>query len=302
MPPAADTDVLIIGQGEIGQAIRQLLAPHAHLRIWQRRAPDADATLEPWTRESGLVFFCVPTPAHEELATRLRGVLRSDTICVTPAKGLDERGRTAAQAFAEILGSQPCAFLYGPMIAEEIRAGRPAFAALGAHDPRHAARVATVFASTALMLRPTEDVDGIAWCAVLKNIYAMLFGVADELALGDNMRGYLAVTALAELASVVTSLGGAPDTAYRLAGLGDLITTATSAGSHHHALGRALARGEEGPFVGEGPHALAVVRRLRLFDWSRFPLLTLTALILDAPREARALVSAYLARTRHAGG
>lgn len=298
MADSTRADVLIIGQGEIGQAIGHLLAPHARLRLWQRRAPDAAATLLPWAREVDFVFFCVPTPAHAALAAQLRPVLRPGALCVTPAKGLDDQGRTAAQTLAEALGAQPCAVLYGPMIAEEIRSDRPAFAAIGARDAAQAVRVTTLFAPTALMLRPTTDIDGVSWCAVLKNIYAMLFGVADELALGDNMRGYLAVSTLAELASVVTALGGEPDSAFRLAGLGDLITTATSAGSHHHALGRALARAEPGPLRGEGPHALAMIRQHRLFDWARFPLLTLIALILDAPHEARALVHAHLVRYR----
>ncbi|GMW05323.1 MAG: hypothetical protein AMXMBFR8_01200 [Nevskiales bacterium] len=38
-------------------------------------------------------------------------------------------------------------------------------------------------------------------------------------------------------------------TAYGLAGLGDLVATATSEHSHHHQLGRRLARGETGVSV-----------------------------------------------------
>jgi glycerol-3-phosphate dehydrogenase (NAD(P)+) len=46
---------------------------------------------------------------------------------------------------------------------------------------------------------------------VLKNVYAMLFGVADELNLGDNMRGYFAASVLEELEQIIASLGGSPD-------------------------------------------------------------------------------------------
>ncbi len=81
---------------------------------------------------------------------------------------------------------------------------------------------------------------------MLKNVYAILFGVADGLELGDNMRGYLATAAMHELERIVAGLGGSAGAAHRLAGLGDLITTATSKGSHHHELGRRLARGDTG--------------------------------------------------------
>ena len=58
------------------------------------------------------------------------------------------------------------------------------------------------------------------------------------------MRGYLAVAALRELDQIVCKMGGQAGSPYHLAGLGDLITTATSEDSHHHELGRMLAREE----------------------------------------------------------
>ena len=93
-----------------------------------------------------------------------------------------------------------------------------------------------------------------------------------ELRLGDNIRGFLTVTALAELSSIVERMGGNPAAPLHLAGLGDLITTATSAGSHHHELGRKLARGETKDISGEGIHTLAMVEKYRLFDISPYPL------------------------------
>lgn len=85
-----------------------------------------------------------------------------------------------------------------------------------------------LFAGTPLYLEHSTDIEGLSWSAVLKNVYAILFGVADELGLGDNMRGYLAVACAAELGQIVSHLGGSAKTALRLTGLGDLVTTATS--------------------------------------------------------------------------
>jgi len=70
-----------------------------------------------------------------------------------------------------------------------------------------------------------------------------MFGVSDELKLGDNMRGYLMVAALSELSAIVKGLGAEAQTPYSYAGLGDLLSTATSENSHHHELGRKLASG-----------------------------------------------------------
>jgi glycerol-3-phosphate dehydrogenase (NAD(P)+) len=193
-------------------------------------------------------------------------------LCVTVAKGLDDSGRTPADVLTESFGHARVAVIYGPMIAEEIRAGRAAYAQCGAASDDAHQRLLALYQGSALRLEPSTDVIGLSWSAILKNVYAIAFGLADELKLGDNVRGFLTVHAVHELDVIVRALGGAPATPFHLAGLGDLITTATSSGSHHHDLGRRLARGERG-LAGEGIHTLGVLRDRPRFDTARYPLL-----------------------------
>lgn len=219
------------------------------------------------------LLLCVPATPHHDLLTRLAPFLQSHCICISIAKGLDEQGRTPAQIYQQTLdGRQPYCLLYGPMISEEIRADRYAFAELGCADVSVFHRVRDLFQDTRLCIRHSTDIAGISWSVILKNVYAIAFGMADELQLGDNMRGFLAVTALHELISIVGQMGGKPAAPLHLAGLGDLITTATSAGSHHHELGRRLARGETGDINGEGIHTLAMIEKYHLFDAAPYPL------------------------------
>lgn len=290
--------ILILGHGEMGRAMEYLLHTRHALSVWERHprgSPPVD--LESAAAGQDFILFCLPAIPHFELATRLRTHLRRDCLCVSIAKGLDDQGRTAARALTQALGPEGLfAVLYGPMISEEIRAGRPAFAQAGAAEAGTFARLTEVFAGTPLYLEHSTDIEGISWAAVLKNVYAILFGVADELGLGDNMRGYLAAEAMAELERIITGLGGAAGAAHRLAGLGDLITTATSKGSHHHELGRRLARGEAGPLQGEGVHTLKMVHTHRLFDPCRHPLFRLIGNLLGEPAAARALMKNFLAQ------
>ena len=274
-----------------------LLHSRHALTIWQRHpAPNLPpVVLESATVQQDIILFCLPAQPHFELATRLRARLRPDTLCVSVAKGLDDQGRTAARALAQALGPEaPIAVLYGPMIAEEIRAGRPAFAQAGTARAESFDRLRDLFAGTSLYLEHSTDLEGISWVAVLKNVYAILFGVADELGLGDNMRGYLATAAMHELERIVAGLGGSAGAAHRLAGLGDLITTATSKGSHHHELGRLLVRGETAALEGEGVHTLKTVRAQRLFDPRPHPLFDLVGRLLDKPSAARELTKNFL--------
>ena len=280
--------VLILGHGEMGQAMEFLLAAHQPLRIWQRRPPagETPVNLAAVVPESDVILFCLPATAHADVAARIAPPLRGDTLCLTIAKGLDERGRLPAAVLAEAVGTARVAVLYGPMISEEIRAGKPAFAECGTAEPAAYERIAALYRGTALRLEPSRDISGLSWSAILKNVYAMAFGMADELNLGDNTRGFLAVTALHELSAIVQQLGGASATPYRLAGLGDLITTVTSAGSHHHELGRLIVRNLPAALKGEGVHSLAMIEQFRPLDNTGFPLLRLIATCVREPETA----------------
>ena len=281
--------VLIVGYGEMGHAMEYLLKGKHRLAIYDSR-PIAGMARIDVEREAALadfVLLCVPASPHHDILARLAPRLQSHCTCLSIAKGLDDEGRTPAQIYERLLdGQQPYCLLYGPMISEEILADRYAFAELGCADISTYHRVKELYQGTRLHIRHSTDIVGISWSVILKNVYAIAFGMADELRLGDNMRGFLTVTALAELCSIVERMGGKPAAPLHLAGLGDLITTATSAGSHHHELGRKLARGETKDISGEGIHTLAMVRKYRLFDSAPYRLYGLIDAVVQDPRDA----------------
>jgi len=282
----AKLKILILGYGEMGHAMKHLLADRHDVRVWQRRPAESARTidLETTAATADFVFFCVPAPPHAELASRLLPAMATETICLSIAKGLDDQGCTAAHVFQEVFQDKHrYGLLYGPMISEEIRAGRPAFAQLGARTDDIFTQTRELFRGTPLFIAHTEDITGISWSAVLKNVYAILFGIADELGLGDNTRGFLTVAATQEIDSIVMELGGRANTPFHLAGLGDLVTTATSEGSRHHELGRRLARGERVGIEGEGVHTLRTLHRKQVFNRDQFPLYRLVeSCVLDA--------------------
>jgi len=291
--------VLIVGYGEMGHAMEHLLADRHQLSIYdsQSVAGLPSINIEQEAALADFVLLCVPASSHNDLLARLAPHLQKHCICISIAKGLDEQGQTPAQLYEQTFNArQPYALLYGPMISEEIRADRYAFAELGCANVSIYRRVKNLFKDTRLYIKHSNDITGISWSVILKNVYAIAFGIADELELGDNMRGFLTVTALAELRSIVARMGGKPASPLHLAGLGDLITTSTSPGSHHHKLGRKLARGETEGISGEGIHALAMVEKYRLFDFEPYPLYTLVHAVVKQPTDVAQKFRDYLIR------
>lgn len=293
--------VLILGYGRMGHAMEHLLAVWHDVRIWDIEGVvrGSHAALEEEVAEAQAILFCLPVNPHHEIASRIAPYLAKDSLCLTIAKGLDESGRTAAQVFERAFaGRHRYGVMYGPMIAEELSAGLHGFADVVLSDAADFAVIRSLFRGTTLVCQQATDMHGRSWSVILKNVYAILFGVADGLKLGKNMRGHLMVAAIAELSGIVQSFGGQAHTPYSYAGLGDLLTTGTSEDSHHHTLGRHLVTGEWSDISGEGVHTLQMVEKYRLFEWRGYPLFALARDIVTAPQTLHARVEDYLGELR----
>lgn len=299
-------NVLILGHGEMGRTMKMLLAPHHSVTIWDRNLENwtENIPLEEAARDQDFILFTLPTNPHQELAQRVMDAAPEDCMCLSIAKGLDEEGRTPAEIFQQVFaGRRRYGLIYGPMIAEELQVGRSGYAMFGCAEQADYERVKALYQHSNLYLQYTSDIKGISWAVILKNVFVPLLGAADELALGDNMRGYLLTTVLAELNAIVELMGGRQGTAFTVAGLGDLVTTATSDGSHHRQIGHDLVRGQfeniggSGVNIrGEGIHTLSMVDKHHLFETDRFPLYCLMRDIANDPKDIGEKFSAYLVK------
>jgi glycerol-3-phosphate dehydrogenase (NAD(P)+) len=291
------TRVIIAGYGQMGHALESLLHGRAGLHHWDI-APDR-LGLPPDGRAAAatadFLLICVPTVAHAAVLDGLGGLLSAGAAVLSIAKGLDEEGRTAAGILDSRFGSgRAWGVLGGPMIADEILAGRPAFAELGTAATALAESAHCLFPAAHLRLTHTPIPEAVSWCGVLKNIYAPLVGIADESGWGDNVRGHLIMAALAEMQCLLATFAGPASRAYGDAGLADFVTTVTSASSHHYALGRRVARGEFGAMECEGVHSLRVLSKHGRIDGSVYPLCGVAADLAADPARVPAALHDWL--------
>src|SRR5205823_6583675 len=78
----------------------------------------------------------------------------------------------------------------------------------------------------------------------LKNVIALAAGILEGLGLGHNTRAALITRGLAEITRLGVALGAEPATFAGLAGMGDLLLTATGSLSRNHQLGVELGSGK----------------------------------------------------------
>ena len=288
--------IAILGRGEMGHSFERLLADRCRISWWDKdlQAGEENQPLEQAVADVHAVILAMPAAGVSAIAARLGEALPGNAVAFTIAKGVDADARHPLEILHDTLGPTRIAGLYGPMIGEELRAGKHGFADVAVFGEAAWQVARDVFQATPLRLRRAIDPWGAAWSAVAKNIYVPLLGAAAELGLGDNLRGALFAGVLEEMRRLAEQLGASGEPLTGLSGVGDLFTTVTSSGSHHHAAGRALARGDDSGIGidgqnirGEGFHAVRSLSKRIPVPADVFPLFHVALALLESPAEFR---------------
>jgi glycerol-3-phosphate dehydrogenase (NAD(P)+) len=189
-----------------------------------------------------LVIVAIPSEFFAATLARL-GPVTAPVVSAT--KGFEPgRHRRMSEVLAEQWPEVAVAVLSGPTFAREVALARPTAAVIASRDDALAVELQRRLGSREFRLYTNRDVVGVEVGGAAKNVIALATGLADGLGLGENARAALVTRGLVEITRLAVALGGEPATLAGLAGLGDLVLTATGTWSRNRALGMALARGE----------------------------------------------------------
>ena len=288
----------ILGAGSWGTALAIVLAPKFDaVALWARdpaaaqrigqthensrylsgcRVPEnvlCSSELADVLNDCGIVLSAVPSDHTRALFERLRPHVSGDMCFVSATKGIENRSlMRMTEVISDVLRSQflpRVAALSGPTFAKEVATGEPAAVVIASRDAALAAHVQSAFSSPTFRLYTSEDVIGVEIAAALKNVIAIGAGICKGLGLGSNSVAALVTRGLAELTRLAVALGGKPRTLAGLAGLGDLVLTATGDLSRNRFVGLQLGAGKPLPEilaamtqVAEGVHTCRAARDL----------------------------------------
>jgi len=168
-------------------------------------------------------------------------------LVVGIAKGLEvETLKRMSEVYAEEVGHERVVSVGGPCLAGEIAQGLPTAAVFGSAQAEAARQAAEAFRSKAFHVAITDDLAGLEYCTVGKNVAAIGMGILDGMGKVSgldyrNAKSALFTQAFAELLELVVALGGKAETVAGLAGLGD--TLVTSLGGRNRLFGELLGEG-----------------------------------------------------------
>jgi glycerol-3-phosphate dehydrogenase (NAD(P)+) len=264
------SDIAVLGAGSWGTTLADLLARKGdRVRLWAyeaevveainreqenpvflpgvRLAATLRAVADAREAVAGAEVIVSAPPSHvlRAVLSRLDGAVRPGTLVVSATKGIENDTLALMSAVvAECLPEVRVAAISGPSFALEVCQGQPTAVVAAARDEATAQDTQRVFATPSFRVYTNLDRTGVELAGALKNVIAIAAGILEGLGMGHNPRAALITRGLAEITRLGVAMGADPLTFAGLAGMGDLVLTATGGLSRNRALGVALGQGQ----------------------------------------------------------
>lgn len=218
-----------------------------------------------------VIIVATPSVFVRSTVKNIKPYLNEKQIIACVAKGIEPGTHfTMSEIIDEVLEkSNPVVALSGPTHAEEVALGLPTLIVSASENSEAAKTVQSLFRGTCIRPYTNDDIKGVELCGALKNIIALACGISVGLGYGDNTKAAIMTRGMSEIRALGRHAGCHEETFSGLAGMGDLIVTATSMHSRNNRAGQLIGKGltadeaaKEVGMVVEGINALPAAMEL----------------------------------------
>ena len=292
--------IAVIGGGSWATALVKILSENKSLITWWIRNPkDVDHLLhfrhnpryisgvnfdldyvKPTTdlaesiKEARWVILAVPAAFVPSALAVLPTDAFEGKILVSAVKGMIPHQNILITDYLEntfgVPASHQC-IIAGPCHAEEVALEKQSYLTIGSHDLEHAEQFCVLLRNRYVKASPLDDLDGIEYAAVIKNVIALACGIAHGLGYGDNFQAVMVSNAMQEIKRFLHAVMPVHRDLNGSAYLGDLLVTAYSQFSRNRTFGNMIGRGYtvksaqfEMNMVAEGYYAVESIHELNL--------------------------------------
>ena len=261
--------VAVLGGGSFGTAIANMIAVNGYqTTLWLRNEDtfaqitetgENSAYLPGYQLHSSLsisndlrssvegcdtVFFAVPSGSFRDVAKQVNPWVSSGAFVVSTAKGIEaETFLLPSQVLEEELPDCTVGVISGPNLAKEIAQFEITATVVASEDDVFCEHIQSLLVSDYFRVYPNHDRFGVELAGALKNIYAIVAGIADAMGVGQNTKSVVLTRSLAEMSRFAVEFGANPLTFLGLSGIGDLYVTCSSPLSRNFRVGFALGSG-----------------------------------------------------------
>ena len=199
--------------------------------------------------DADYLIMAVPSVYTRETIKDFAPYVDGKTILISAAKGIES---TTLMTLSEVIGDEmnqagkknTVVALSGPTHAEEVARDLPTLIVCACEDTDAAVKVQQLFDGTCIRPYVNPDARGVQICGALKNVEALAVGIARGLGYGDNTCAAMITRGMEEIRRLGLAMGCREKTFFGLAGIGDLIVTATSQHSRNNRAGYLIGQGK----------------------------------------------------------
>ena len=311
----AQSDYTVTLWSALPQEILTLSQTHKHPNLPDLTIPDRvlfTNDLSSACAKKDLLVFAVPSVFVRKTAEKAAPFIPDGQIIADLAKGIEpDTLFTLTEVIRDVLNKSGAhdhvklVALSGPTHAEEVAQQLPTTIVSASEDQEAAELVQRVFTSAYMRVYTSADIKGVEVSGAMKNILALAAGISAGLGYGANLKAAIITRGLAEITRLGLAMGCAEQTFYGLAGIGDMIVTATSEHSRNNRAGMLIGQGhsaaEAARMVGmvvEGIHALPAAIRLAERYAVDLPITFAVNAVVTGQQTPEEAVRALMARTQ----
>lgn len=246
--------VLVLGGGAWGTAVATVLAHNGHAVALWCREPKVAATINHERQNSrylpgvslpanlvatadleqacssvAVIFEAVPVSFLRDVLIKIKPFFRNDQLWVLMSKGIEKNSSFLPSDILDDVMDAPV---------DKVILGGPNFASVVARKEFSGTVLASPNSDRALLVQAlleneyfkpviSHDMVGVQVAGALKNVIALGVGVITGTGHGPNAAAFVITQGLREMAELTHALGGERESLFGLAGIGDLILTAT---------------------------------------------------------------------------
>lgn len=196
-------------------------------------------------KNSDILIFVTPSPYMKQHLKKLKTDM-SGKLVVSAIKGIVPDENMIVSEYLSKFYNIPfdqIAVIGGPCHAEEVALERLSYLTIACNDTDRAKQIAQYLACRYVKTTTSNDVFGLEYSSVLKNVYAIASGICYGLKYGDNFQAVLVSNAIQEMARFVEAVSPDHRSICDSAYLGDLLVTAYSHFSRNHTFGTMIGKG-----------------------------------------------------------
>ncbi|GAB1414863.1 NAD(P)H-dependent glycerol-3-phosphate dehydrogenase [Paludibacter sp.] len=194
---------------------------------------------------SDILIFATPSPFLKQHLKKLNRKIHKKII-VSAIKGIVPDENMIITDFFEQVYKVPkenIAVLAGPCHAEEVALERLSYLTLASASRDRAKMLAQLFATSFVKTSVSEDIIGMEYSSIMKNIYSISAGICHGLKYGDNFQSVLMSNAIQEINRFCNATSPLHRDISQSAYLGDLLVTAYSKFSRNRLFGNMIGKG-----------------------------------------------------------